>query len=83
MGESAEKRHADTKSLTEKDSQKAGLEGDLIAGKDAKKNAEAELMALGEYSLVLSNERLLPDLHLFSNYPIPDPHSKIEKLQNK
>merc|ERR1719263_2415730 len=49
MAESAAKRAADSKSLTEKDSQKADLEGDLQAGKDAKKTKTAELMALEEY----------------------------------
>jgi septal ring factor EnvC (AmiA/AmiB activator) len=49
MAESAAKRAADSKSLTEKDSQKADLEGDLQAGKDAKKAKTAELMALEEY----------------------------------
>merc|ERR1740138_295978 len=49
MAESAAKRAADSKSLTEKDSQKADLEGDLQAAKDAKKTKTAELMALEEY----------------------------------
>merc|ERR1719359_755150 len=40
---------ADSKSLTEKDGQKADLEGELQAGTEAKKNAAAELLALGEY----------------------------------
>jgi chromosome segregation ATPase len=49
MAESAAKRAADSKSLTEKDSQKADLEGDLQAAKDAKKTSTDELMALEEY----------------------------------
>ena len=49
MSESAAKRAADSKSLTEKDAQKADLEGELQAGTSAKKNAEGELMALAEY----------------------------------
>merc|ERR1719352_1903242 len=49
MAESAEKRAADAKSLTEKDTQKADLEGDLQAATEAKKNADGELLALGEY----------------------------------
>merc|ERR1719399_1460257 len=49
MAESAAKRAADSKSLTEKDSQKADLEGDLQAAKDAKKTKTDELMALEEY----------------------------------
>jgi len=49
MADSANQRHADSKSITEKDAQKADLEGDLQAAKTAKKNAQGELMALGEY----------------------------------
>jgi len=49
MAESAAKRAADSKSLTEQDSQKADLEGDLQAAKDAKKTKTDELMALEEY----------------------------------
>jgi len=49
MAESAAKRAADSKSLTEKDSQKADLEGDFQAAKDAKKTKTDELMALEEY----------------------------------
>merc|ERR1719359_2440887 len=49
MADSANQRHADSKSIVEKDAQKADLEGDLQAAKEAKKNAEGELMALGEY----------------------------------
>merc|ERR1719440_1428059 len=49
MADSANQHHADSKSITEKDAQKADLEGDLQAAKEAKKNAEAEMLALGEY----------------------------------
>merc|ERR1719375_893396 len=42
MAESAAKRAADSKSLTEKDSQKADLEGDLQAAKDAKKTKQMD-----------------------------------------
>jgi chromosome segregation ATPase len=49
MADSANQRHTDSKSITEKDAQKADLEGDLQAAKEAKKNAEAEMLALGEY----------------------------------
>merc|ERR1719515_168322 len=49
MADSANQRHADSKSITEKDSQKAELEGDLQAAKSAKKSATKELMALEEY----------------------------------
>merc|ERR1719191_969029 len=46
MADSANQRHTDSKSIVEKDGQKADLEGDLQA---AKKSAQTELMALGEY----------------------------------
>merc|ERR1719263_1113428 len=49
MADSANQRHTDSKSITEKDAQKADLEGDLQAAKEAKNNAEAEMLALGEY----------------------------------
>jgi chromosome segregation ATPase len=49
MGDSAKKRATDSKSITEKDSQKAELEGDLQAAKGAKESATKELMALDEY----------------------------------
>jgi len=49
MGESAASRAADSKSLVEKDGQKANLEGDLQAAKGAKNTASKELAALNEY----------------------------------
>merc|ERR1719159_1135167 len=49
MADSANQRHTDSKSIVEKDGQKADLEGDLQAAKAAKKSATGELMALGEY----------------------------------
>merc|ERR1740138_1349233 len=49
MKESAEKRAADSKTITEKESQKAGLEGDLDTAKKDKKTTATDLMALGEY----------------------------------
>jgi len=49
MGDSVAKRAADSKSITEKNGQKAGLEGDLQAAKDGHKSTAAELQALGEY----------------------------------
>merc|ERR1719407_86538 len=49
MADSANQRHTDSKSIVEKDGQKADLEGDLQAAKSAKKSAEGEMMALGEY----------------------------------
>jgi chromosome segregation ATPase len=49
MAESASKRAADSKTITEKETQKAGLEGDLEASKKDKKAAATDLMALGEY----------------------------------
>jgi chromosome segregation ATPase len=49
MAESASKRAADSKTITEKETQKAGLEGDLGMAKKDKKAAATDLMALGEY----------------------------------
>merc|ERR1719240_1195893 len=49
MKDSAEKRAADSKTITEKESQKAGLEGDLDSAKKAKAATATDLMALGEY----------------------------------
>merc|ERR1719172_509838 len=49
MAESASKRAADSKPITEKETQKAGLEGDLGMAKKDKKAAATDLMALGEY----------------------------------
>merc|ERR1719271_1017389 len=49
MAESASKRAADSKTITEKESQKAGLEGDLEQATKDHKAASAEKMALGEY----------------------------------
>merc|ERR1719174_3516551 len=49
MKESAEKRAADSKTITEKESQKAGLEGDLDAAKKEKAATATDFMALGEY----------------------------------
>jgi chromosome segregation ATPase len=49
MAESAAKRAADSKTITEKESQKAGLEGDLEGAKADKKSTATDLMALGEY----------------------------------
>ena len=49
MKESAEKRAADSKTITEKESQKAGLEGELDSAKKEKKATATDLMALGEY----------------------------------
>jgi len=49
MKVSAEKRATDSKTITEKESQKAGLEGDLEDAKAADKAAKKELLALGEY----------------------------------
>merc|ERR1719252_34129 len=49
MAESASKRAADSKTITEKETQKAGLEGDLGIAKKDKKATATDLMALGEY----------------------------------
>jgi septal ring factor EnvC (AmiA/AmiB activator) len=49
MADSAKKRAGDSKTITEKESQKAGLEGDLEQATKDHKAASAEKMALGEY----------------------------------
>merc|ERR1719240_310591 len=49
MSDSVAKRTADSKSITEKEAQKAELEADLMAAKDQKKTKVAELMATQEY----------------------------------
>merc|ERR1719262_806903 len=49
MQESAAKRAADSKAITEKDEQKAQAEGMLNDAKKEKKSAQAQIMALGEY----------------------------------
>merc|ERR1719240_347077 len=49
MAESASKRAADSKTITEKETQKAGLEGELGTAKKDKKATATDLMALGEY----------------------------------
>merc|ERR1719326_2357477 len=49
MSDSVAKRTADSKSITEKEAQKAGLEADLMAAKDLRKTKVAELLATQEY----------------------------------
>jgi chromosome segregation ATPase len=49
MADSAKKRAADSKTITEKESQKAGMEGDLEAAKKSKKAEDTNMMALKEY----------------------------------
>merc|ERR1719191_1756976 len=49
MKDSAEKRTADSKSLTEKESTKASLEGDLETHKEDHATTSAELAATNEY----------------------------------
>merc|ERR1719324_1271290 len=49
MKDSADKRAADSKSLTEKESTKASLEGDLEEHKEAHASTSAELAATNEY----------------------------------
>ena len=71
MKESAEKRAADSKTITEKESQKAGLEGDLDAAKKDKAATATDLMALGEY---------IASLHgscdfLLENFEVCEPYS--------
>jgi DNA repair exonuclease SbcCD ATPase subunit len=53
MSDSVAKRTADSKSITEKESQKAELEADLMGAKDLKKTKAAELMATQEYIMQL------------------------------
>jgi len=49
MADSAEKRAGDSKTITEKEAQKAGLEGDLDQATKDHKGATGDLLALGEY----------------------------------
>ena len=49
MSDSVAKRTADSKSVTEKEAQKAELEADLMGAKDLKKSKTAEFMATQEY----------------------------------
>merc|ERR1719428_1322112 len=49
MADSAEKRATDSKTITEKEAQKAGLEGDLDQAVKDNKAAKGDLLALGEY----------------------------------
>jgi len=49
MADSAATRAQDSKTITEKEGQKAGLESDLEAAKEAKKDATTELMGVQEY----------------------------------
>jgi hypothetical protein len=53
MSDSVAKRTADSKSITEKESQKAELEADLMGAKDLKKTKASELMATQEYIMQL------------------------------
>merc|ERR1719428_2523213 len=56
MADSAKKRAADSKTITEKESQKAGMEGDLEAAKKSKKAEDTNLMALKEYIAQLHSD---------------------------
>merc|ERR1719271_839696 len=56
MAESASKRAADSKTITEKETQKAGLEGDLGMAKKDKKATATDLMSLGEYVATLHGD---------------------------
>merc|ERR1719163_168309 len=49
MADSAKKRAADSKTITEKEAQKAKMEGDLEDGKKSKKAEDKNLLALKEY----------------------------------
>merc|ERR1719375_2542434 len=53
MSDSVAKRTADSKSITEKEAQKAGLEADLMGAKDIKKEKSDELYATEEYIVQL------------------------------
>ena len=71
MKESAEKRAADSKTITEKESQKAGLEGDLDTAKKDKKATSTDLMALGEYVASLHGSCDF----LLENFEVCEPYS--------
>jgi len=49
MSDSALKRSADSKSITEKEGQKADLEADLMGAKDSSKQRKADLLATRQY----------------------------------
>merc|ERR1719263_1805627 len=53
MSDSVAKRTADSKCITEKESQKAGLEADLMGAKNIKKEKSDELYATEEYIMQL------------------------------
>jgi chromosome segregation ATPase len=53
MSDSVMKRTTDSKSITEKEAQKAELEGNLMAAKDSKTAKASELMATQEYIVQL------------------------------
>ena len=71
MKESAEKRAADSKTITEKESQKAGLEGELDSAKKEKKATATDLMALGEYVASLHGSCDF----LLENFEVCEPYS--------
>ena len=81
MKESAAKRAADSTTITEKESQKAGLEGDLGAAKKDKKTTATDLMALGEYiaSLHGSCDFLLENFEVHGR--ILDLRSRLEQIK--
>jgi len=56
MAQSAKKRATDSKTITEKEEQKSGLEGDLEDAKAADKATKKELLALGEYIATLHSQ---------------------------
>merc|ERR1719201_1151092 len=56
MADSAKKRAADSKTITEKETQKAAMEGDLEAAKKSKKAEDTNMMALKEYIAQLHSE---------------------------
>merc|ERR1719174_1503212 len=54
--DAADKRAADTKSVEEKNFQKAGLEDEIVKNGDAKAGTEAELMATKQYEMDLHTD---------------------------
>ena len=56
MSQSAKKRATDSKTITEKEEQKSGLEGDLEDAKASDKATKKELLALGEYIAALHSQ---------------------------
>lgn len=80
MADSAAKRKADSRTITEKEDQKAGLEADLVAAKDAKTRANGEL---------LNTRKYISELHVSCDFLVQNfdlrkesRASEIDALQN-